>query len=119
MKDGVGEGRTRADHMDISNQLYAAYSRVEDVRGLASVIGEEELSPMDRQVLEFGDAFERQYLDQGEDEERSIEQTLDLAWEVVSILPRSELSRLSDELLDEHYRAEKGREEEEEREQTE
>ncbi|MFO8007897.1 MAG: V-type ATP synthase subunit B [Candidatus Brocadiia bacterium] len=106
MKDGVGEGFTRPDHMDISNQLYAAYSRVEEVRGLASVIGEEELSPADRQVLRFGDAFEQQYLSQGEQEERSIEETLDLAWQVASVLPRSELSRLSDELLDEHYRPE-------------
>jgi V/A-type H+-transporting ATPase subunit B len=104
MKDGVGEGSTRADHMDISNQLYAAYSRVESVRGLASVIGEEELSPMDRQVLAFGDAFENEYVHQGEVENRPIEQTLDLAWKVASVLPRSELSRLGEELLDRYYR---------------
>ena len=103
MKDGVGEGSTREDHMAISNQLYAAYSRVESVRGLASVIGEEELSPMDKEVLEFGDAFELQYVNQAEDENRSIEQTLDIAWQVASILPRGELSRLSPELLDRHY----------------
>ncbi len=110
MKDGVGEGFTREDHMAVSNQLYAAYSQVEEVRGLASVIGEEELSPGDRQILEFGDALEHEYLDQGADENRSIEQTLDLAWKVLSILPRSELARVSDELLDAHY----GREEENE-----
>jgi len=103
MKDGVGEGSTREDHLDISNQLYAAYSRVESVRGLASVIGEEELSPMDRQVLEFGEAFERKYVNQGELENRSIEQTLDIAWRVASILPRSELTRLKEELLDRYY----------------
>jgi V/A-type H+-transporting ATPase subunit B len=96
--------------MAVSNQLYAAYSQVEEVRGLASVIGEEELSPGDRQILEFGDAFEHEYLDQGADENRSIEQTLDLAWKVLSILPRSELARVSDELLDAHY----GREEQDE-----
>jgi V/A-type H+-transporting ATPase subunit B len=103
MKDGVGEGRTRDDHLLISNQLYAAYSRVESVRGLASVIGEEELSPMDRQVLEFGEAFERQYVNQAEDENRTIEQTLDTAWRVAGILPRSELTRLADDVLDRYY----------------
>ena len=104
MKDGVGEGATRADHMAISNQLYAAYSRVDAVRGLASVIGEEELSPMDRQVLAFGEAFETQYVNQGEFENRTIEQTLELAWRVAGVLPRSELSRLSEELLERYYR---------------
>ncbi len=104
MKDGVGEGTTREDHMAISNQLYAAYSRVESVRGLASVIGEEELSPMDRQVLQFGEAFEMQYVNQGEDENRSLQQTLDVAWEVAGILPRGELSRLSADLLDRYHR---------------
>jgi V/A-type H+-transporting ATPase subunit B len=103
MKDGVGEGATREDHLAISNQLYAAYSRVESVRGLASVIGEEELSPLDRQVLEFGEAFEKRYVGQGETENRSVEQTLDIAWEVAGILPRSELARLSDELLERYY----------------
>jgi V/A-type H+-transporting ATPase subunit B len=106
MKDGVGEGATREDHLAISNQLYAAYSRVESVRGLASVIGEEELSPLDRQVLEFGEAFEQRYVGQGEDEDRSVEETLDVAWEVAGILPRSELARLSDELLERYYRRE-------------
>ncbi len=104
MKDGVGPESTREDHIPISNQLYAAYSRVESVRGLASVIGQEELSPMDRQVLQFGDAFQKQYLQQGEQENRSIEQTLELAWEVAGILPRGELSRLGGEMLDRHYR---------------
>jgi V/A-type H+-transporting ATPase subunit B len=103
MKDGVGAGFTREDHMAISNQLYAAYSRVAAVRGLASVIGQEELSPMDREVLRFGEAFEQRYLNQGADENRSIGQTLDIAWSVASILPRSELARLSDELLDRYY----------------
>jgi V/A-type H+-transporting ATPase subunit B len=104
MKDGVGEGLTREDHVAISAQLYAAYSHVAAVRGLASVIGEEELSPMDRQFLHFGDAFEQRYMNQGEDENRSVEQTLDIAWEVAGILPRSELSRLDDELLERYYR---------------
>jgi len=103
MKDGVGEGSTREDHMHISNQLYASYSAVASVRGLASVIGEEELSPADRQVLEFGRRFEHDYVNQGEEENRSVEQTLDLAWDVVSTLPRGDLGRLSDALLDTYY----------------
>jgi len=103
MKDGVGKDSTREDHMAISNQLYAAYSKVEAVRGLATVIGEEELSPLDREVLAFGQAFERRYVHQGEAENRSLEETLDIAWQVASILPRSELSRLSEDLLEQHY----------------
>jgi V/A-type H+-transporting ATPase subunit B len=104
MKDGVGEGSTREDHVPLANQLYAAYSQVESVRGLASVIGEEELSPLDRQVLEFGDAFEKRFMNQREDENRSVEQTLETAWEIIGMLPRSELARLSDELLERYYR---------------
>jgi len=104
MKDGVGPETTREDHAAIAAQLGAAYSRVESIRGLASVIGEEELSPMDRQFLQFGDAFEREYVNQGEDENRSIDQTLDVAWGVAGLLPRSELARVSDELLDRYYR---------------
>jgi V/A-type H+-transporting ATPase subunit B len=105
MKDGVGAEATREDHMAIAGQLSAAYSRVASVRGLASVIGEEELSPMDRQFLQFGDAFEHTYVHQGEDENRPIEQTLDLAWQVAGILPRSELARVNEEMLDKYYRA--------------
>ena len=104
MKDGIGAGSTREDHMHISNQLYASYSMVSAVRGLASVIGEEELSPGDRRVLEFGRAFEHNYVNQGEDENRTIEQTLDLAWDVISILPRADLARLSEKLMDTYYR---------------
>ncbi|MFW6189316.1 MAG: V-type ATP synthase subunit B [Planctomycetota bacterium] len=103
MKDGVGPGMTREDHMEVSNQLYASYSEVESVRGLAAVIGEEELSPADRQVLEFGDAFEGRYMNQGEEENRSVEETLDLAWEVLSILPQAALDRVSDEMADTYY----------------
>jgi len=106
MKDGIGPGRTREDHAPLASQLFAAYAHVKQVRGLAAVIGEEELSTLDKTYLEFGDAFERRFLNQGEDENRSIEQTLDLGWEVLSILPRSELYRISDDLLDRHYRSE-------------
>jgi len=104
MKDGIGEGMTREDHAHISSQLFAAYSHVKDVRALASVIGEEELTPLDHKYLEFGEAFEHRFLAQGQYEERSMQETLDLGWEVISILPEDELTRLSEEELEKYYR---------------
>jgi V/A-type H+-transporting ATPase subunit B len=97
MKDGIGEGRTRADHPHLASQLFAAYARVKEVRALASVIGEEELSPLDHQYLKFGNALETQFIAQQENEERSIEETLDLGWKMLSLLPREELPRITDE----------------------
>ena len=105
MKDGIGKGRTRDDHAPLASQLFAAYAVVKRVRGLAAVIGEEELPTLDKEYLAFGEAFERRFLSQAEDEDRSIQQTLDLGWEVLSMLPRSELYRISDTLLDAHYRS--------------
>jgi V/A-type H+-transporting ATPase subunit B len=104
MKDGVGQGYTREDHPLLASQLFACYARVRQVRGLADVIGEEELGLLDRQYLKFGEAFERRFLGQGEYENRTIQETLELGWDIVSILPRNELHRLTDELLKEHYR---------------
>ncbi len=103
MKDGIGEGRTREDHRELASQLFAAYSHVKQVRGLAAVIGEEELGELDKQYMAFGNAFEQRFLKQSEDDNRSIAQTLDLGWEVLSILPRDELYRISEELLDRYY----------------
>ncbi|MCK5548091.1 MAG: V-type ATP synthase subunit B [Thermoplasmata archaeon] len=103
MKDGIGEGMTREDHPHIASQLFQAYAHVKDVRALASVIGEEELTPLDHTYLEFGEALERRFLSQGYDENRTIEQTLDLGWEVISILPPDELSRMSEEELAKYY----------------
>ena len=103
MKDGIGEGMTREDHPHLASQLFAAYSYVKDVRNLASVIGEEELTPLDHQYLEFGEAFERKFVSQTRDENRSIEQTLDLGWEVLSLLPAEELHRLTEEELETYY----------------
>jgi len=102
MKDGVGKGFTREDHADLSNQLFASYSAVSDARSLASVIGEDELSPTDRKYLEFGERFEREFINQGMYEDRSLEETLDLGWKLLSILPRSELGRVSEEILDKY-----------------
>ncbi len=103
MKDGIGEGMTRKDHGHISSQLFAAYAKVKDVRALASVIGEEELTPLDHTYLEFGDIFEKEFLLQHDYENRSIEQTLDLGWKVISKLPTEELHRLTEEELSEFY----------------
>ncbi|HWH69104.1 MAG TPA: V-type ATP synthase subunit B [Candidatus Sulfotelmatobacter sp.] len=103
MKDGVGKGFTRDDHPALASQLFASYAYVKRVRGLADVIGEEELSSLDKQYLKFGEAFETRFLSQGEYENRSIQTTLDLGWEVLARLPREELHRLSDALLAQHY----------------
>ena len=103
MKDGIGEGRTREDHAHLASQLFAAYSRVKQVRGLAAVIGEEELSTLDKRYIEFGSQFEQEFLRQGEHEERSIEQTLDLGWKVMTTLPRAELYRVTEEEVQKYY----------------
>ena len=103
MKDGIGEGYTRSDHQALANQLFAAYARVQDARSLASVIGEEELSPVDKKFIEFGRLFEQHFVNQGFNENRTIEQSLDLGWKLLSTLPRTELDRVDDELLDQFY----------------
>jgi V/A-type H+-transporting ATPase subunit B len=95
MKDGIGEERTRADHGHLSAQLYAAYAHIQEVRSLASVIGEEELSTIDRQYLEFGRAFEREFIHQELTEDRTIEQTLTIGWRLLSMLPQEELTRVT------------------------
>lgn len=103
MKDGIGEGYTRADHSAVSNQLFAAYAKVADARSLASVIGEEELSPTDKLFITFGKMFEEHFLNQGFDENRTIDQTLDLGWDLLSLLPREALDRIDSTLLDRYY----------------
>ncbi len=102
MKDGIGEGFTREDHSALANQLFALYARVQDAKALASVIGEDELSAGDKRVMAFGKAFEEQFLGQGK-ENRSMEQTLDLGWKLLSMLPRNELDRVDEKLLDKYY----------------
>jgi V/A-type H+-transporting ATPase subunit B len=103
MKDGIGEGSTRPDHAHLATQLYSAYAHVQDIRALASVIGEEELSRPDQQYLEFGRAFEREFVGQRTMENRSMGETLDLGWQVLSILPRQELHRVTEEEILQHY----------------
>ena len=104
MKDGIGEGYTRADHVGLANQLFASYAHVQDVRALASVIGAEELSPIDRSYMKFGEAFEHQFLAQDAQENRSIETTLDLGWQLLGLLPKEELDRIDPEQLDRYYK---------------
>lgn len=103
MKDGIGEGFTREDHPAVSNQLFAAYARVAEAKALASVIGEDELSATDKSYIEFGKAFETRFLNQDKYENRTIHQTLDLAWELLSMLPRNELDRVESKYLDKYY----------------
>jgi len=103
MKDGIGEGYTREDHAPLSNQLFASYAQAQEAKALASVIGEDELSPNDKKILAFGRDFENIFLNQGEDENRSLEETLDLGWQLLSKLPRNMLDRTEKEMLDKYY----------------
>lgn len=103
MRGGVGPGKTRDDHKDVSDQLYDAYSRGLKARDLARIVGEMGLSDRERMYLRFADVFERRFVNQGEYENRTIEETLDLAWEVLSILPEDELVRVKDEILKKYY----------------
>ncbi|MDR2053555.1 MAG: V-type ATP synthase subunit B [Treponema sp.] len=102
MKDGIGEGMTREDHKDVSSQLFAAYSKVKSVRNLASIIGEEELSGVDKHYLKFGEIFEQQFLSQGETENRSIARTLDLGWKILARLPREDLLRINRKYIEKY-----------------
>ncbi len=104
MKDGIGKGYTREDHPHLSGQLFASYSRVQEVRALASIIGEEELTDVDKAYLKFGEDFERRFLSQGRDENRSIEETLDLAWDILRDLPEEELTRVSKEEIEKYMK---------------
>lgn len=104
MKDGIGAGYTREDHQDLANQLFSAYAKVGDARNLASVIGEDELSPIDKKYLEFGKEFEEKYIGQGMNENRTMEETLDLGWKLLGRLPREELDRVDTKILDKYYK---------------
>ena len=102
MKDGIGEGMTREDHSSVSSQLFASYSKVKSIRSLAAIIGEEELSAVDRQYLEFGNQMENLFFTQGEYENRSIEETLDLGWKLLKLLPKNDLYRIKPELIEKY-----------------
>ncbi|HDZ35525.1 MAG TPA: V-type ATP synthase subunit B, partial [Thermococcus sp.] len=97
MKDGIGKGMTRDDHPQLSQQLYAAYAEGRSLRDLVAVVGEEALSETDRKYLKFAERFEKEFVAQRYDEDRSIEETLDLGWELLAELPESELKRVRKE----------------------
>lgn len=103
MKDGIGKGFTREDHPQVANQLFASYAKVQEIRALASVIGEDELSEIDKKYMRFGRVFEAQFITQDFHEDRDIIQTLDLGWMLLGLLPKEELDRLSPELIERYY----------------
>ena len=102
MKDGIGAGMTREDHASVSSQLFAAYSKVKNIRNLAAIIGEEELGEEDKMYMKFGDALEGQFFSQGERDDRSIEETLDLGWKLLKMLPRADLTRIKPEFIEKY-----------------
>ncbi len=104
MKDGIGEGHTRVDHQEVSNQNYDAYSRAQEVRALAGIVGKAGLTSVDLQYLEFGDEFEKAFLSQATDETRTIEETLALQWKAISLLPKNELTKVKDKFIEQHYK---------------
>ena len=104
MKDSIGEGYTREDHSTLANQLLATYAQVQDARALASVIGEDELSEDDKKLIEFGKEFETRFLNQGYNENRTINDTLNLGWELLSMLPRNMLERVDDKTAEKYYK---------------
>ncbi|MFA1612112.1 V-type ATP synthase subunit B [Halobellus rubicundus] len=104
MDDGIGEGLTRADHGDVSDQMYAAYAEGEDLRDLVNIVGREALSERDNKYLDFADRFEEEFVDQGFDTNRDLEETLEIGWDLLSMLPKEELNRVDEEFIEEHYR---------------
>jgi len=107
MKGGIGEGRTREDHSNVSDQLYSAYAEGRDLRDLVAVVGEEALTERDRKHLEFADEFEKQFVRQSKDEDRSIERTLEISWDLLSILPERDLKRIKDVFIEKYHPAHK------------
>ncbi len=103
MKDGIGEGFTRKDHKDLANQLFASYAKVQEIKSLASVIGEEKLSEIDKAYIKFGKEFEEKFITQNLNENRTIEQTLNLGWNLLALLPKKELDRIDTKILEEFY----------------
>jgi V/A-type H+-transporting ATPase subunit B len=116
MNNGIGAGKTREDHRGVADQLYGAYARAQESRSLSAIIGVEALSETDKLYLKFGDDFEKKFLAQGEYEDRSIEKTLDIGWELLSELPEEELTRVKKEHIEQHHLKYRGRQGEERKE---
>ncbi|WP_200530234.1 V-type ATP synthase subunit B [Halorubrum sp. LN27] len=104
MDDGIGEGLTREDHADVKDQMFAAYAEGEDLRDLVNIVGREALSELDNKYLDFADAFESEFVDQGFDQNRDIEETLEIGWDLLSMLPKDALNRIDEEFIEEYYR---------------
>lgn len=103
MKEGIGEGKTRADHQKVADQMFALYAEGKDLRGLVAIVGEEALSERDRRKLAFAKAFEEKFLQQDMNEDRSIERTLEIAWEILRLIPTEELTKISKDLKEKYY----------------
>ncbi|MEK6865678.1 MAG: V-type ATP synthase subunit B, partial [Thermoproteota archaeon] len=103
MKDGIGAGSTREDHSEISNQVYDAYSRAQEVRALAGIVGKAGLTDIDLKYMDVGDVFEKEFLTQATDENRTIEETLTILWKIVSKLPKNEITKIKDKYVDQYY----------------
>jgi V/A-type H+-transporting ATPase subunit B len=111
MDDGIGEGLTREDHADVSDQMYAAYAEGEDLRDLVNIVGREALSERDNRFLDFADRFEEEFVDQGFDRNRDIDETLDIGWDLLSMFPKAELNRIDEDLIEKYYEGEEEAEE--------
>jgi V/A-type H+-transporting ATPase subunit B len=104
LKDkGIGRGKTREDHSDVLNQLFAAYARGKEAKELMAILGEAALSDADKFFAKFADEFERRYVSQGYETNRTIEETLEIGWDLLTILPKGELKRIRDEYLEKYY----------------
>jgi len=114
MDDGIGEGLTREDHSDVSDQMYAAYAEGEDLRDLVNIVGREALSERDNLYLDFADRFEEEFVQQGFRTNRDIDETLDLGWDLLSMFPKPELNRIDEELIEKYYREDESQAEGEE-----
>ncbi|MDZ7746713.1 MAG: V-type ATP synthase subunit B [Halobacteriales archaeon] len=112
MDDGIGEGLTRGDHADVKDQMFAAYAEGEDLRDLVNIVGREALSERDNRYLDFADRFETDFIDQGFETNRDIDETLDLAWKLLSMFPKTELNRIDEEAIEQHYHEDVGQDEE-------
>ena len=109
MNEGIGEGRTRPDHLGVSDQCYSAYAEGRDIRNLVAVVGEEALTERDKLFLEFTDKFEKEFVTQSPDENRTIEETLDLGWKLLSILPEGELKRIDEKYIKQYHPKHRGK----------
>jgi V/A-type H+-transporting ATPase subunit B len=105
MNSGIGAGKTREDHKAVSDQLYAGYAEGKDLRGLVAIVGKESLSERDKKFLEFADIFEDKFVRQGYEEDRSIEETLQLSWDLLATLPEAQLTRIDRKLIEKYHPA--------------